>query len=131
MSAQADEARRGAQFPGLCVLPTGDVDGFLDGRLGLAHRPGAGEQGLAPEPPELRFKRRSSHLFHRLQPGGDRCKRRFGFAVRQLRVGLQRQQDMLARSYTEAVYPLSNLGQSLLAFARGAERPSVQTKGIV
>ena len=95
LSAQAGEARGGAQFPGLRVLPARDVDGLLYGRLGLAHRPGAGEQGLAPEPMELRFKRRSPHLFDRPQPGGDRRKRRFGVAGRQLRIGLQRQQDML------------------------------------
>jgi hypothetical protein len=33
---------------------------LLHGRLGLARRPGAGEQGLAPEPMELGFKRRRS-----------------------------------------------------------------------
>ena len=100
-----------------------------DGRLGLAHRPGAGEQGLAPEPIELRFKRRSPRLFDRLQPGGDRRKRRFGFADRQLRIGLQRQQHMLAHPKTVAVHPLANLGQPLLAFAGDAERPSVRAKG--
>jgi hypothetical protein len=36
-----------------------DVDAFLDGRLGLAHCPGAGEQCLAPEPIELGFKQRA------------------------------------------------------------------------
>jgi DNA-binding transcriptional LysR family regulator len=45
--AQAGEARRGAQFPGLSVF-SGDVDAFLDGRLGLTRRAGAGEQGFAP-----------------------------------------------------------------------------------
>ena len=50
LSAQAGEAHRAAQFPGLCVLPACDVDAFLDGRFGLAHRPGAGERRLAPEP---------------------------------------------------------------------------------
>jgi len=68
------------------------------------HRPGAGEQGLAPEPMELCFKRRSPRLFHHLQPGGERRKCRFGPADRQLRVGLQRQQYMLDRPKTEAVY---------------------------
>ena len=95
LSAQAGEAHCGAQFPGLRVLPARDVDGLLDGRLGLAHRAGAGEQGLAPEPMELGFKRRSPRLFDRLQPGGDRRKRRFGLADRQLRIGLQRQQHIL------------------------------------
>ena len=75
LAAQAGEAHGAAQFPGLRVLPARDVDALLDGRLGLAHRPGAGEQGLALEPIELRFKRRSPHLFDRLQPGGDRRKR--------------------------------------------------------
>ena len=103
---------------------------LLDGRLGLAHRPGAGEQGLALEPIELGFKRRSPRLFDRLQPGGDRRKRRFGLADRQLRIGLQRQQDMLAHPKTVAVHPLGNLGQPLLAFAGDAERPSVLAKGI-
>jgi hypothetical protein len=41
------------------------------------------EQGLAPAPMEFRFKRRPPHLFDRLQPGGDRRKRRFGLADRQ------------------------------------------------
>jgi hypothetical protein len=50
LPAQAGEARCGAQFPGLRVLPARAVDGLLDGRLGLAHRPGAGERGLAPQP---------------------------------------------------------------------------------
>jgi hypothetical protein len=100
------------------------------GRLGLAHRPGAGEQGLAPEPIELGFKRRSPHLFDRLQPGGDRRKRRFGLADRQLRVGLECQQHMLPQPETIAVQPLADLGQPLLAFARGAERPSIRAKGV-
>jgi hypothetical protein len=63
LSAQAGEARGGAQFPGLGVLPARDVDALLDGRLGLVRRAGAGEQGLAPEPMELRFKRRRSPIF--------------------------------------------------------------------
>ncbi len=46
---------------------------------------------------ELGFKRRSSRLFDRFQPGGDGRKRRFGIADRQLRIGLQRQQHMLVR----------------------------------
>jgi len=79
---------------------------------------------------ELGFEWRSPHLFDRLQPGGDRRKHRFGLAARQLGVGLQRQQDMLARPKTVTVQPLFNLSQSLLAFARGAEHPSVLTKGI-
>src|SRR6516225_1389374 len=78
LPAQAGETHRAAQFPGLRVLPARDIDALLDGRLGLAHRPGAGEQGLAPEAIKLRFKRRSSGLFDRLQPGDDRRKRRFG-----------------------------------------------------
>src|SRR6266404_4341128 len=49
LAAQAGEARCGAQFPGLRVLPARDGDALLQGRLGLAHRPGASEQGLAPE----------------------------------------------------------------------------------
>jgi hypothetical protein len=57
LSAQAGEARCAAQFPGLRVLAACDVDALLDGRLGLAHCPGAGEQGLAAEPIKLRFKR--------------------------------------------------------------------------
>jgi hypothetical protein len=65
--------------------------------LGLARRPGASEQCLALEPIELRFKRRSPRLFDRLQPSDGRRKRRFGFADRQLRIGLQRQEDMLVR----------------------------------
>src|SRR5207248_4695765 len=129
LSAQAGEARCGAQFPGLRVLPARDVDALLDGGLGLAGRPGAGEQGLAPEPIKLRFKRRSSRLLDRLQPGGDRRKHRFGLADRQLRIGLQRQQDMLARPKTVTVYSFANLGQPLLAFAGDAERPSVRAKG--
>jgi len=99
------------------------------GRLGLAHRPGAGEQGLALEPMEPCFQRRSPHLFDRLQPGGDRRKRCFGLTDRQLRIGLQHQQDMSARSKTETVEPLFNLGQPLLAFAGGGERPSSFAKG--
>ena len=86
--AQAGEARCGAQFPGLRVLPARDGDGLLQGRLGLAHRAGADEQGLAPEPIKLRFKRRSPCLFDRLQPRDDRRKRRFEVAARQLRIGL-------------------------------------------
>src|SRR5208283_2071199 len=58
LSAQAGEAHSTAQFPGLRVLSSCDVDGLLHGGLGLAYRPGAGEQGLAPEPIELRFERR-------------------------------------------------------------------------
>ena len=42
LSAQAGEAHRTAQFPGLCVLPACDGDALLDGCLGLAHGPGAG-----------------------------------------------------------------------------------------
>jgi hypothetical protein len=120
---------RAAQFPGLRVLPARDVDGLLHGRLGLADRPGAGEQCLAFEPMELRFKRRSPGHCHRLQPGGDRRKRRFGLGDRQSRIGLQRQQNMLERPKTVTVQPLSNLGQPLLAFARDAERPSTREKG--
>jgi hypothetical protein len=63
LSAQAGEAHRAAQFPGLRVLPARDVDGFLDGRLGLVQRSGAGEQGLALEPIELGFERRSPRSF--------------------------------------------------------------------
>src|SRR6266446_3414358 len=37
LAAQAGEARRGAQFPGLRVLPAGDGDGFLVCCFGLAH----------------------------------------------------------------------------------------------
>src|SRR5205823_1989013 len=48
---------------------------------------------------------------------------------RQLRVCLKRQQHMLARPKTEGVQPCSNLGQSLLAFAGGGERPSIHAKG--
>ena len=88
LAAQAGEAHGGAQFPGLRVLPAGDGDALLHGRLGLVHGAGAGEQGLALEPMELGFKRRSPHLFDRLQSGGDRRKRGFGFAGRQLGVGL-------------------------------------------
>jgi hypothetical protein len=44
LAAQAGEAHRAAQSPGLCVLLARAVDAFLDGRLGLAHRPGAGEK---------------------------------------------------------------------------------------
>jgi hypothetical protein len=106
----------------------GDVDAFLDGRFGLAHRPGAGEQGVALELMELRFKRRSSRLLDRLQPGGDRRKRRFGLADRQLRIGLQRQQ-VLKQPRSVALYPLCDLGESLLAFAGDGERPSVLAKG--
>jgi hypothetical protein len=131
LPTQAGEAHRAAQFPGLRVLPARDVDALLQGRLGLAHRLGASEQGLAPEPIELGFKRRRSpHLFDRLQPGGDRCQRRFRFADRQLRIGLQRQQNMLERPSTVAVHPLAVLGQPLLAFAGDAERPSAHAKGI-
>ena len=100
-----------------------------DGRLGLAQRPGAGEHGLALEAMELCFKRRSSSLFDRLQPGGDRHERRFGLADRQLRIGLQRQQNLLARPKTVTVQPLFNLSQSLLAVAEGAKRPSLYDKG--
>jgi hypothetical protein len=79
---------------------------------------------------DLGFKRRRSpHLFDRLQPGGDRRERRFGLAVRHLRIGLQRQQDMLERPETVAVYPLSDLGQPLPAFAGDHERPSSFAKG--
>jgi len=70
LSAQAGEAHRAAEFPGLRVLPACDGDALLHGRLGLAQR--AGEQGLASEPPELRFERRSPRFFDRLQPGGGR-----------------------------------------------------------
>jgi hypothetical protein len=63
---------------------------LFDGRLRLTRRPGAGEQHLPLETIELCFKRRSPRLFDRLQPGGDRRERRFGFADRQLRIGLQR-----------------------------------------
>src|SRR6516164_5449359 len=89
LSPQAGEAHSTAQFPGLRVLPACDVDTLLDGRLGLARCPGAGEQCLALEAIKLRFKRRSPRLFNRLQPGGDRCERRFGLADRQLRIGLE------------------------------------------
>src|SRR6516165_6034719 len=58
LSAQAGEAHRTTQFPGLRVLPARGVDALLDGRLGPAHRPGAGEQSLALEAIKLRFKRR-------------------------------------------------------------------------
>ena len=94
-AAQAGEACRAAQFPGLCVLPARYVHGLLHGRLGVARRPST-EQGLAPEPMELGFKRRrSSRLFDRLQPSGGRRERRFGLAARQLRIGLEGQQYML------------------------------------
>jgi hypothetical protein len=129
LAAQAGEAHSTAQFPGLRVLPARDGDGFLDGGLGLARRPGAGEQRLAPEPIEFRFKRRSPHLFDRLQPGGDRYKCCFGLAGRQLRIGLQRQQPMLEHPETVAVYRSCNLGQRFLALAGGAERPSIRAKG--
>ena len=129
LAAQAGKAHRTAQFPGFRVLPACDVDALLDGRLGLAHRPGAGEQGLAPEPMELGFERRSPHLFDRLQPGSDRHKRRCGLADRQQRVGLQPQQDMLAHPKTVAPYRPFNLRQSLLAFAGSGERPAVRAKG--
>jgi hypothetical protein len=79
---------------------------------------------------ELRFKRRSPRPLDRLQPGGGRRKRRFGFADRQLRVGLQRPQDKLARPKTVAVHPLADLSQPLLALAGYAERPSIRAKGI-
>jgi hypothetical protein len=46
-----------------------------------------------------------------------------------LGVGLERQQHVLRRAKTVAVHPLNNLGQPLLALARGAERPSLRTKG--
>jgi hypothetical protein len=124
LAAQAGEAHRGAQFPGLCVLPARDGDAPLDGGLGLAHRPGAGEQGLALEPIKLGFKRRSSHLFDRLQPGGDRRKRRFGFADRQLSIGLHRQQDVLVHPKTVTVHPLCDFDGSFLRFTGDAERPS-------
>ena len=78
---------------------------------------------------ELRFERRSPHLFDRLQPGGDRGKRRFGLADRRLRVGLQRQQNMLAHTTTVAFHPLCDLVLPLLAVAGGAERPSSFAKG--
>jgi hypothetical protein len=100
LSPQAGEAHSTAQFPGLRVLSARDVDGLLHGGLGLAHRPSAGEQCLAPEPPELGFKLRSPRLFDRLQPGGDRRERRFGLADRQLRIALQRQQHIMARRKT-------------------------------
>jgi hypothetical protein len=129
LAAQAGEARGAAQFPRLRALPARDLDAFLDGGLGLAHCPGAGEQGLAPEPIKFRFKRRSSRLFDRLQRGGDRYKRRFGLADRQLRISLQNQQNKLAHPKTVDVQPLSNLGQPLLAFAGYAERPAVRAKG--
>jgi hypothetical protein len=45
------------------VLSSRDVDAVLDGRLGLAHRPGAGEQCLAPEPIELGFKQQRAPVF--------------------------------------------------------------------
>jgi len=83
LSPQAGEAHGTTQFPGLCVLPARHVDALLHGRLGLAHRPGAGEQGLTLEAMELGFERRSPHLFDRLQPGGGRRKRRFGLVDRQ------------------------------------------------
>ena len=53
-----------------------------------SHGAGAGVQALAPEPMELGFKRGSPHLYDRLQPGSDRRECGFGFAGRQLGVGL-------------------------------------------
>jgi hypothetical protein len=41
LAAQAGEAHRGAQFPGLCVLPARDGDGLLQSCLSVACRPGA------------------------------------------------------------------------------------------
>ena len=122
------QARGRAQFPRQRVLAACDLDALLHGRLGRAHRPGASKQGLAPEPIELGFKRRSPHLFHRLQPSGDRCKRRFGFANHQLYIALQRQQDKSAVPTTVAFYSLGNLGQPLLGFTGASERPPVHTK---
>src|SRR5208283_3806414 len=110
LAAQAGEAHPGAQFPGLRVLSARDVDAFLDGRLGIAHRAGAGEQGLTPEPIKLGFKRRSPRLFHHLQPGSGRYKRRFGLAARQLRIGLQCQQSISVHPWAVAVHPLCDLG---------------------
>ena len=129
LPAQAREAHDTAQFPGLRVLPACDVDALLHRGLGLAHRLGTGEQGLALEPVELGFERRSPGPFDRVQAGSDRRERRCGLAARQLRIGLQRQQAAQARR-TVAVYSLRNLGQPLLAFAGDAERPSVRAKGI-
>jgi hypothetical protein len=79
---------------------------------------GWGSNICALEPPELGFKLRSPPFFHRLQPGGDRYKRRFGVADRRLRIGLQRQQEMLARPKTVSVQPLANLRQPRLALSR-------------
>jgi hypothetical protein len=45
VAAQAGEAHGTAQFPGLRVLPARDGDTFLDGRLGLAHRPASASAG--------------------------------------------------------------------------------------
>jgi hypothetical protein len=120
-------APRNSQDFAFCRRAT--FNGLLHGRLGLAYRAGAGEQCLALEPTELGFKRRSPRLFHRLQPGGDRCKRRFGLSDRQLRIGLQRQQNVSERPKTVALHPLGNLGQPFLAFAGDAERPAIRTKG--
>jgi hypothetical protein len=39
LPAQAGEAHSTAQFPGLRVLLARDIDAFLDGGLGRAHRP--------------------------------------------------------------------------------------------
>ena len=50
------------------VLSSRDVDAVLDGRLGLARRPGAGKQSLAPQPIKLGFKRRSSRLSTAFSP---------------------------------------------------------------
>src|SRR5262245_63075825 len=50
LPAQTGETHRTAQFPGLRVLSARDLDGLLQGGLGLARRPGASEQGLALEP---------------------------------------------------------------------------------
>jgi hypothetical protein len=104
------------------VLPAGDGDG---GGLGLAHRPGAGEQCLAPEPIKLRFKRRSPHLFDRLQPGGGRRERRFGLAGRQLRIGLQRQRKVLRGS---RVAPSPGCGLRLLPLAARVGRRRARSR---
>ena len=72
LAPQAGQTRRAAQFPGRRVLPPGDVETLLDSCIGLARRPGSGEQGLAPEAMEVGFNRSASHPFDHFQPGGGR-----------------------------------------------------------
>ncbi len=48
LASQVGQTHRASKLPRLRILSSRNVDAFFRGRLGVAYRPGAGEQRLAP-----------------------------------------------------------------------------------